>query len=79
MLKELKVKLKKISDSDKYIFIEKGTRGGISYISKRYSKANNECCSDYHSEKPKTYISYLDINNLYGHAMSQSLPYANFK
>ena len=79
MLKEVKVKFKKISDSDKYIFIEKGTRGGISYISKRYSKANNEYCSDYHSEKPKTYISYLDINNLYGHAMSQSLPYANFK
>ena len=79
MLKELKVKLKKISDSDKYIFIEKGTRGGISYISKRYIKANNEYCSDSDSEKPKTYISYLDINNLYGHAMSQSLPYANFK
>ena len=54
-------------------------RGGISYISKRYSKANNEYCSDYDSEQPKTCISYLDINNLYGHAMSQSLPYANFK
>ena len=54
-------------------------RGSISYISKRYSKANNEYCSDYDSKKPKTYISYLDINNLCGHAMSQSLPYANFK
>ena len=27
----------------------------------------------------KKHILYLDINNLYGHAMSQYLPYANFK
>ena len=27
----------------------------------------------------KKYIIYLDMNNLYGHAMSQYLPYANFK
>ena len=35
-------------------------KGGISYISKRYSKANNEYCSDYDSEKRKTYITYPD-------------------
>ena len=74
-----KIELEKSSDSDKYIFIEKGMRGGISYINKRYSKANNEYCSDYDSEKPKTHITYLHMNNLYGHAMSQYLPYANFK
>ena len=49
-----KIELEKSSDPDKYIFIEKGMRGGISYINKRYSKANNEYCSDYDSEKPKT-------------------------
>ena len=54
-------------------------RGGVSYINKRYSKANNEYCQDYDKEKPKKYIIYLDMNNLYGHAMSQYLPYANFK
>ena len=42
-------------------------------------KANNEYCSDYGSEKCKTYITYLDMNNSYGYAMSQYLPYANFK
>ena len=46
---------------------------------KEYSKANNEYCSDYDSKKPKKYITYLDMNNLYGYAMSQYLPYANFK
>ena len=25
-----------------YLFVEKGMRGGISYIAKRYSKANNK-------------------------------------
>ena len=79
MLKTTKVELEKISDPDKCIFIEKGMRGGISYINKRYSKANNEYCSDYDSKKPKKYITYLDMNNLYGYAMSQYLPYANFK
>ena len=39
--------LEEISDIDKYLFIEKGLGGGISYIAKRHSKANNEYCSDY--------------------------------
>ena len=42
MLKMTGVKLEKISDIDKYLFIEKGSRGGISYIAKRYAKANNK-------------------------------------
>ena len=47
MLKMTGIKLEKISDSDQYLFIEKGTRGGISYITKRYSKANNRYMCDY--------------------------------
>ena len=74
-----KVELEKISDPDKYMFFEQGMRGGVSYINKRYSKANNEYCKDYDKEKPKNYIIYLDMNNLYGHAMSQYVPYADFK
>ena len=50
------------------MFFEQGMRGGVSYINKRYSKANNEYCKDYDKEKPKNYIIYLDMNNLYGHA-----------
>ena len=42
MLKLIKVELEKVSDPDKYIFIEKGMRGGISYINKRYSKAKSK-------------------------------------
>ena len=42
MLKNTGVKLEKISDIDNYLFIEKGLWGGISYIAKRYAKANNK-------------------------------------
>ena len=79
MLKMTKVELEKISDADMHLFIEKGMRGGISYINKRYNKANNKYCSDYNKNKPENYISYLDMNNLYGGAMSEYLPCGGFK
>ena len=49
-----------------YLFIEKGLRGGISYIAKSYSEANNKYMKDYNPAKPSKHISYLDMNNLYG-------------
>ena len=79
MLKMTGVKLEKISDIDKYLFIEKGLRGRISYIAKIYSKANKKYMNDYDPKKPSTFTSYLDMNNLYGWAMSEYLPYEWFK
>ena len=61
-----------------YLFIEKEIRGGISYIAKRYSKANNKYMENYNSTKPSIYIEYLDMNNLYGWAMSGYLPHGGF-
>ena len=75
MLKMTGVKLEKISNIDKYLFIEKGLRGGISYIAKRYAKANSKYMNDYDPKKPSTFISYIGMNNLYGWAMSDYLPY----
>ena len=79
MLKMTDMKLEKISDIDKYLFIEKGLRGGISYIAKRYAKANNKYMNDYDSKKQSTFISYLDMNNFYGWAMNEYLPYERLK
>ena len=42
MLKMTKIELELISDIGMYLFIEKGMRGGISYIAKRHSKANKQ-------------------------------------
>ena len=63
LLKTTGIKLEKISDIDKYLFIEEGLRGRISYIAKRYAEANNKYINDYDLEKPSTFISYLDMNN----------------
>ena len=66
MLKMTDIKLEKISDINKYLFIGKGLRGGISYIAKRYAKANNKFINEHDPRKPSTFISYLDMNNSYG-------------
>ena len=79
MLKMTKVELEKTSDADIHLFIESCMRGGISYVNKRFNKANNEYCPHYDKNKPKVFINYYDMNNLYGDAMSQYLPYGGFK
>ena len=79
MLNMTGMKLDLISDIDMHLFIEKGMRGGISYISKRHSKANNKYMWRYDSNEKSKFIMYLDANNLYGWAMSQYLPCSGFK
>ena len=60
------------------MFIEKGLRGGISYIAKRHAKANNKYTENYDPKKPSTFTTYLDMNNLYGWAMCEYLCYGEF-
>ena len=79
MLKMTGVKLEKKSDINTYLFIEKGLRGGIYYIAKRYAKANNKYMNGYYPKKQSKFITYLDMNNLYGGAMSEYLPYDGCK
>ena len=63
MLKMTGVKLEKIFHIDMYLFVQKGLREGISYIAKRYSKANNKFIKDHDHTNLSKYISYLDVNN----------------
>ena len=79
MLKMTGIKLELMTDVDMFQFIQKGLRGGISYIANRHGEANNKYMSGYDSSKPSKYIMYLDANNLYGWAMSQCLPTGGFR
>lgn len=73
------IRLELLTDPDMFLFFESGIRGGISMITKRYSKANNKYLADFRSDEPSKYIMYLDANNLYGWAMVQHLPVRGFQ
>ena len=45
-----------------HLMIEKGIRGGVSVISKRYAKANNPDLEDFDPEKELSYLLYIDAN-----------------
>ena len=78
-LKETGQELELLHDYDMLMMFERGIRGGISHISKRYAEANNKYMKHYRPDKESSYIQYLDANNLYGWAMTQSLPTHGFQ
>ena len=47
MFNMTKVKLELVSNPDMYIFFKKDMRGGLSYISNRYSKTSNKYMKSY--------------------------------
>ena len=56
MLNMIKVELEFIPDPDMHIFFEKGTRGGVSHISNRYGKTNNEYLKSYDPQQESKHI-----------------------
>jgi len=79
MLKSTECKLELLSDPEMYRLLEGGLRGGVAMVSKRFSKANNPRIANYDPSKPDVHLMYWDANNLYGWAMSQSLPEGKFR
>ena len=73
------MELELIPDPDMYIFFEKGTRGGVSYICNRYSKASKRYLKSQDPKEESKHIIHLDANNLYGYAISKFLPTSGFK
>ena len=49
--------------------------GGIFYIAKRHSKANNKYMQPFDNSEENKYITYRDGNNLYSWAARQYLRY----
>ena len=79
MLKETKCNLQLLTDIDMLLMVESGVRGGLTQSVTRHVKANNKYMSNFDSEKESIYLGYFDANNLYGWAMCNPLPFADFK
>ena len=62
MLKMTKIKLELITDLGMRMFFGKGTRGGISYISNRYNKANHKYLKSYDPKQESKHIINLDTS-----------------
>ncbi len=73
------LELELLTDVNKYFYLVRGIRGGVSMVCKRFSEANNKYLNNYDKDKPSKYIFYIDCNNLYGKAMLDPLPYKNFR
>ena len=69
-----KIELELIPYPDMYIFFEKGTRGGISFIFLiDTAKPTINIWNLMTQNKNQKHIIYLDANNLYDYAMFQQV------
>ena len=78
-LKKTGIRLELLQDIDMLLMFERGIRGGIIQAVHRYASTNNPYMEEYDKDKETNYQQYLDANNLYGWAMSQSLPTGEFR
>ena len=67
-LKYTGINLQTLQDKDVILLLENNIHGGISIMGDRYVKSDED-----------KKILYVDANNLYGHSMSEPLPYDEIK
>jgi DNA polymerase type B, organellar and viral len=81
-LKMTGIELELLNDPEQYLWFKSAMRGGICGVGgSRFSEANNsEMGEKYDKTKPTSWISFVDIVNLYGYTMTKfPMPYANFQ
>ena len=78
-LKSSKVEIELFTDIDMFQFVKRGIRGGVSYIAERHFEKNLTKAENVIDISDSQSALYIDANNLYGYAMSQSLPHKDFK
>jgi hypothetical protein len=66
--KRTKAEIHLLTCPEQHSMFERGIRGGMTFVNKHYVKGSEE-----------TDLLYLDVNNLYGWALSQPLPQSDFK
>ena len=60
------------------LLFEKGVSGGMCNAVWKYVKTNNKYMKHYDKIKESIFLMYVDVNNLYGWAMSEKLPIDKF-
>ena len=79
-LKYTGIRLELLTDPDMLLMFERGIRGGITQVVRKYAAVNNPHMRDkFDPNEDTTYLQYLDANNLYGWAMSKPLPTGGFR
>ena len=61
------------------LMVEQGIRGGMQDAINRYKKANNKYMKDCEKNKESSYLTYWNVNNLYGWSISQNLSVNGFE
>ena len=72
------VELEIPEDPDVHLLIDKGIRGGISFVGNHFARASNKYVNS-NSDIESDYIMFFDVNNQYGAAMSEYMPTGSFK
>ena len=68
--KKMGTELELSTDPNMLLMFEHGTRSGITQAVHRYAEANNKYMGDiFNPKQDRSYLKYLDANNLYGWAM----------
>ena len=79
-LKHTGIRVELLTNPDILLMFDRGIRGGITQVVRKYAFANNKYMGDTFDPKSESsYLQYLDANNLYGWAMSQPLSTGGFK
>ena len=60
------------------LMIEGGIRGRMCQSTHGYAKANNKYMKSYDKKNESSYLTYVDVNNIYRWAKSQKLPVNGF-
>ncbi|XP_068994038.1 uncharacterized protein [Neodiprion pinetum] len=80
MLKHTNVNLQILDNPEMVLFIEKAIRGGVAQCFNRHARANNRFMGKhFDSSNVKSYLTYFDVNSLYGAAMSVHLAISSFE